>query len=130
MDTEACTRRHSTGCVDSKQLPALLKPDYLDYYTNEYSRTGFRGGLNWYRGQDISGRRRRSNTAGAQDFGGSPPTRAPSERQRSGGAGHGNRPKSHAVAPQLARPARGSQGAGTNNNIDDVGFVGFLLWTS
>jgi len=41
------------GCVDPKQLPAWLKPEDLDYYANEYSRTGFRGGLNWYRGQDI-----------------------------------------------------------------------------
>jgi pimeloyl-ACP methyl ester carboxylesterase len=41
------------GCVDPKQLPAWLTPEDLDYYANEYSRTGFRGGLNWYRGQDI-----------------------------------------------------------------------------
>jgi len=41
------------GCVDPKQLPAWLKPEDLEYYANEYSRTGFRGGLNWYRGQDI-----------------------------------------------------------------------------
>ncbi|MGO9271902.1 MAG: hypothetical protein ACLQOO_16830 [Terriglobia bacterium] len=41
------------GCVDPKQLPEWLKPEDLDYYANEYSRTGFRGGLNWYRGQDI-----------------------------------------------------------------------------
>ncbi len=41
------------GCVDPKQIPAWLKPEDLDYYANEYSRTGFRGGLNWYRGQDI-----------------------------------------------------------------------------
>jgi len=41
------------GCVDPKQLPAWLKPEDLDYYAEEYSRTGFRGGLNWYRGQDI-----------------------------------------------------------------------------
>jgi hypothetical protein len=41
------------GCVDPKQLPGWLKPEDLDYYAKEYSRTGFRGGLNWYRGQDI-----------------------------------------------------------------------------
>ena len=41
------------GCVDPKQIPAWLKLEDLDYYANEYSRTGFRGGLNWYRGQDI-----------------------------------------------------------------------------
>jgi pimeloyl-ACP methyl ester carboxylesterase len=41
------------GCVDPEQLPAWLKPEDLDYYATEYSQTGFRGGLNWYRGQDI-----------------------------------------------------------------------------
>jgi pimeloyl-ACP methyl ester carboxylesterase len=41
------------GCTDPKQLPAWLKQYDLDYYAKEYSRTGFRGGLNWYRGQDI-----------------------------------------------------------------------------
>jgi pimeloyl-ACP methyl ester carboxylesterase len=41
------------GCVDPKQLPAWLRPEDLEYYANEYSRTGFQGGLNWYRGQDI-----------------------------------------------------------------------------
>ena len=43
----------SDGCTDPKELPAWLKQEDLDYYANEYSRTGFRGGLNWYRGQDI-----------------------------------------------------------------------------
>jgi hypothetical protein len=38
---------------DPKQLPAWLKPEDLDYYAEEYSRTGFRRGVNWYRGQDI-----------------------------------------------------------------------------
>jgi pimeloyl-ACP methyl ester carboxylesterase len=42
------------GCTDPKQLPAWLKPEDLDYYAKEYSRTGFGGGLNWYRGQDIT----------------------------------------------------------------------------
>jgi hypothetical protein len=41
------------GGADPKQLPAWLKPEDLDYYANEYSRTEFRGELNWYRGQDI-----------------------------------------------------------------------------
>jgi pimeloyl-ACP methyl ester carboxylesterase len=57
--TEAMRRRAPAeqkaldGCVDPKQLPAWLKPEDLDYYAEEYSRTEFRGGLNWYRGQDI-----------------------------------------------------------------------------
>jgi len=41
------------GCTDPEKLPAWLKPEDLDYYAKEYARTGFRGGLNWYRGQDI-----------------------------------------------------------------------------
>ena len=41
------------GCTDPKHLPAWMKQDDLDYYAKEFSRTGFRGGLNWYRTQDI-----------------------------------------------------------------------------
>jgi pimeloyl-ACP methyl ester carboxylesterase len=41
------------GCTDPKQLPAWLTQGDLDYYAKEFSRTGFRGGLNWYRTQDI-----------------------------------------------------------------------------
>ena len=35
--------------VDPAALPAWLAQADLDYYTAEFSRTGFRGGLNWYR---------------------------------------------------------------------------------
>jgi pimeloyl-ACP methyl ester carboxylesterase len=42
------------GLTDPKELPAWLSEEDLDYYAKEYARTGFRGGLNWYRGQDIS----------------------------------------------------------------------------
>lgn len=42
------------GCTDPKQLPPWLRQEDLDYYAKEYARTGFRGGLNWYRGQDIT----------------------------------------------------------------------------
>jgi pimeloyl-ACP methyl ester carboxylesterase len=41
------------GCTDPQQLPAWLKPEDLDYYAAEFSRTGYRGGLNWYRAQDL-----------------------------------------------------------------------------
>lgn len=41
------------GLTDPPQLPAWLKPEDLDYYAKEFTRTGFRGGLNWYRTQDI-----------------------------------------------------------------------------
>ena len=34
------------------ELPAWLTDDDLDFYAAEFSRTGFRGGLNWYRNID------------------------------------------------------------------------------
>jgi pimeloyl-ACP methyl ester carboxylesterase len=33
-------------------LPAWLSPAELDHYIAEFSRTGFTGGLNWYRNLD------------------------------------------------------------------------------
>jgi pimeloyl-ACP methyl ester carboxylesterase len=42
--------RH-TG-VDPGTLPAWLSERDIDYYTQEFERTGFRGGLNWYRNID------------------------------------------------------------------------------
>ena len=35
--------------VDPATLPAWLSEAALDYYANEFRRSGFRGGLNWYR---------------------------------------------------------------------------------
>lgn len=35
--------------ADPAKLPAWLSEADLDYYTGEFSRAGFRGGLNWYR---------------------------------------------------------------------------------
>lgn len=35
--------------VDCEVLPAWLPAEDLAYYTGEYERAGFRGGLNWYR---------------------------------------------------------------------------------
>ncbi len=35
--------------VDPPALPAWLTDQDLDYYTQEFARAGFRGGLNWYR---------------------------------------------------------------------------------
>ena len=34
------------------KLPAEITEDNIDFYANEYKRTGFRGGLNWYRNAD------------------------------------------------------------------------------
>ena len=33
-------------------LPVWLTEADIDYYISEFSRTGFRGGVNWYRNQD------------------------------------------------------------------------------
>jgi pimeloyl-ACP methyl ester carboxylesterase len=35
-------------------LPAWLSAADLDFYAGEFARTGFRGGLNWYRNIDRS----------------------------------------------------------------------------
>ncbi|MDA1074122.1 MAG: alpha/beta hydrolase [Proteobacteria bacterium] len=36
------------------ELPPWLTEEDLDYFTSEFTRTGFRGGLNWYRNIDRS----------------------------------------------------------------------------
>jgi pimeloyl-ACP methyl ester carboxylesterase len=38
--------------VEPAALPSWLTEADLDFYTGEFSRTGFRGGLNWYRNID------------------------------------------------------------------------------
>jgi len=38
--------------IDPQTLPAWLTEADIDFYTTEFSRTGFRGGLNWYRNID------------------------------------------------------------------------------
>ena len=38
--------------AEPKQLPAWLSQAELDVYVKSYRRTGFRGGLNWYRNSD------------------------------------------------------------------------------
>ena len=40
------------GMTDPATLPAWLSDADLDFYTAEFERTGFRGGLNWYRNID------------------------------------------------------------------------------
>ena len=42
-----------TGTVP-ETLPAWLTEADLDFYTEEFKRTGFRGGLNWYRNIDTN----------------------------------------------------------------------------
>ena len=38
--------------VDPAKLPGWLTEEDLDVYVAEFERTGFRGGLNWYRNFD------------------------------------------------------------------------------
>ena len=40
------------GLPDPERLPAWLTEADVDFYTEEFRRTGFRGGLNWYRNLD------------------------------------------------------------------------------
>ena len=37
------------GDYTTRPLPAWLTPEDVDYYTGEFQRTGYAGGLNWYR---------------------------------------------------------------------------------
>jgi pimeloyl-ACP methyl ester carboxylesterase len=41
-----------TGIAAPSSLPSWLTEADLDFYTSEFTRTGFRGGLNWYRNID------------------------------------------------------------------------------
>ena len=41
-----------TGMPNPETLPAWLTEEDVDYYANEFKRTGFRGGLNRYRNMD------------------------------------------------------------------------------
>ena len=43
-----------SGLVDPISLPSWLTGADIDFYVNEFTRTGFRGGLNWYRNIDRS----------------------------------------------------------------------------
>jgi pimeloyl-ACP methyl ester carboxylesterase len=43
-----------SGLVDPVSLPSWLTGADIDFYVNEFTRTGFRGGLNWYRNIDHS----------------------------------------------------------------------------
>jgi pimeloyl-ACP methyl ester carboxylesterase len=41
-----------TGLIDPEQLPAWVAEADIDVYADELARSGFRGGLNWYRNID------------------------------------------------------------------------------
>lgn len=41
-----------TRMANPGSLPGWLTPADIEFYANEFSRTGFRGGLNWYRNID------------------------------------------------------------------------------
>ncbi len=40
--------------LDPETLPSWLREEDIDYYTSEFERTGFGGGLNWYRTMEKS----------------------------------------------------------------------------
>ncbi|HTE86235.1 MAG TPA: alpha/beta hydrolase [Dehalococcoidia bacterium] len=42
------------GSVDPPSLPGWLSEADVDFYTAEFERTGFTGGLNWYRALDLT----------------------------------------------------------------------------
>jgi pimeloyl-ACP methyl ester carboxylesterase len=46
------TAKFMDGMVDPDKLPGWLSEHDLDVYVGEFERTGFRGGLNWYRNFD------------------------------------------------------------------------------
>ena len=42
----------STGCPKPTAFPTWLTQAELDHYVAEFTRTGFTGGINWYRNFD------------------------------------------------------------------------------
>jgi len=46
------TAKFLANMVDPEELPPWLSAEDLDFFVGEFSRTGFRGGLNWYRNID------------------------------------------------------------------------------
>ena len=40
--------------IDPAELPPWLTENDIDFYVQEFTRTGFTGGLNWYRNHDLS----------------------------------------------------------------------------
>jgi len=41
--------------ADPESLPGWISDADIDFYVNEFTGLGFRGGLNWYRNTDRSG---------------------------------------------------------------------------
>jgi pimeloyl-ACP methyl ester carboxylesterase len=46
------TAKFLDGTMDPESLPGWFTEADLDFYTGEFQRSGFRGGLNWYRNLD------------------------------------------------------------------------------
>ena len=46
------SKKFSESGVVPKKLPAWLSEADVDFYTGEFKRAGFRGGINWYRNSD------------------------------------------------------------------------------
>ena len=51
-EQKPATAKFLEGMPEPDELPAWLTEEDLDYYTAEFERTGFRGGLNRYRNMD------------------------------------------------------------------------------
>jgi pimeloyl-ACP methyl ester carboxylesterase len=49
------TARFEDGLAWPEKLPEWLGPEDMDFYAREFGRTGFRGGLSWYRAMDLTG---------------------------------------------------------------------------
>lgn len=43
-----------SNAIDPETLPSWLTEADIDFYTKEFERTGFTGGLNWYRATDLT----------------------------------------------------------------------------
>lgn len=56
LDTSGLSAPEGTGFVDRlpdpAELPAWLSQEELDHYVAEFTRTGYTGGVNWYRNLD------------------------------------------------------------------------------
>jgi hypothetical protein len=49
-------RSSRTASLCRRKLPAWLTEEDAQFFVNEFKRTGFRGGLNWYRNLDGRGK--------------------------------------------------------------------------
>ena len=82
----------STGCRKPDELPDWLTEDELDHYVAEFRRTGFTGGINWYRNLDRNWELM--------------PSPMPARRSQPPGPVHRRRPRPGADDDPARRPGR------------------------